>query len=121
MTEERNPSATLDQLLDAVARTSYGELLHDEQRRRHELFRMMADSQDPMLREMGEQLRDGLARPRDLLSVPGYAETLLNGCQRLGENGPDLDKVLAEIDEISHREQEEREQTRRDDEPSPRP
>ncbi|MEN3608612.1 hypothetical protein AAH979_03615 [Plantactinospora sp. ZYX-F-223] len=118
MTQERNPSTTLDQLLDAAARTSYGELLHDEQRRRHELFRMMADSRDPMLREMGEQLRDGLARPRDLLSVPGYAEALRSGCQRLGENGPDLDEVVAEIDEIGRREQEEeRERARRDDGP----
>jgi hypothetical protein len=115
MTSEQNPPAALDQLLEAVARTSFGELLHDEQRRRHELFKMMADSPDPMLREMGEQLRDGLARPGDLLSVPSYAETLMNGCRQLAESGLDLDEVMAEIDEIGRREQEER--THRDDDP----
>jgi hypothetical protein len=108
MTDDQRPSATLDDVLAAVERTSYGELLHDDQRRRHELYELMAVSDDPLVREMGQQLRDGLLRPRDLLSDPDYADGLIRGCQRLGELAVDLDDVVTQIDELGRRERDER-------------
>lgn len=99
-TTDGQPSA--DDVLDAVAQTSYGELLHDDQRRRHELYKLMADSTDPMVREMGEQLRDGLVTPLQLLSVPEYAEALMSGVQRLAEF--DMKQVVEEMDAIRGRE-----------------
>jgi hypothetical protein len=99
MSEDR---ATAEDILAKVELTSYGDLLHDDQRRRHELYKMMADSADPMLREMGEQLRDGLLTPRQLLSVPEYWETLRRGYDSL--EAVDLDAIADQIDEVYERE-----------------
>jgi hypothetical protein len=53
------------------------------------LAKMMADSSDPMPREMGQQVRDGQATFRQLLSAPDYREALQGGYQKLAEVEPD--------------------------------
>jgi hypothetical protein len=79
-------------ILSKFEQTADGWLLHDTVARRHRLARMMAEHDDPVMREMGEQLRDGHATPRRLASVPEYWETLQRGVSRLAETD------LAELD-----------------------
>jgi hypothetical protein len=76
---------------------------------------MMADHNDPLVREMGKQLRDGEVTPQQLLSVPQYWEALQRGVNQLTET--DLAEVESQVDDVLEREQEEREQDerRRDD------
>lgn len=94
----------LEQILAKLEQTSYGELVRDDERRRHELYRMMADSTEPTVREMGQQLRDGLVTPTQLLTVPEYAEVLHQGYERLGEL--DLDTIEEAVTEVHRSEQE---------------
>jgi hypothetical protein len=45
----------------------------------------LARHPDPILREIGTQLRDGHIRPRDVLSAPAYRAVLLRALDRLGQ------------------------------------
>lgn len=86
---------TVEELLAEVERTSAGELLGDEERRRHLLAMMLAEHTDPIVREIGQQWRDGVATLRQLVSVPEYWETLRRGYDTLAE--VDLDEA-ADLD-----------------------
>ena len=94
----------LEQILAKLEQTSYGELIRDDGRRRRELYRMMAESAEPTVREMGQQLRDGLVTPTQLLTVPEYADVLHRGYERLGEI--DLDTIEETVEEVHRAEQE---------------
>jgi hypothetical protein len=94
----------LEQILAKLEQTSYGELIRDDGRRRHELYRMMAGSAEPAVREMGQQLRDGLVTPTQLLTVPQYAEVLHRGYERLGEL--DIDTIEETVAEVRRAERE---------------
>jgi hypothetical protein len=86
-------------VVSAIERTEHGALLHDDERRRHELFKMMADSGDPLLSEMGSQLRNGLHRPRDLMASTDYAEILARALDNLADF--DLDRAVLETTDIA--------------------
>jgi hypothetical protein len=96
MDDGRQDRVTIEALLAKVEQSPYRALLHDDQQRRHLLATMMAKSDDPILREMGEQLRDGLVTSMQLLSVPEYWDTLSHGYDRLG--GIDLDQISEQLD-----------------------
>ncbi|HEX6681444.1 MAG TPA: hypothetical protein VF062_01520 [Candidatus Limnocylindrales bacterium] len=89
---------TIDDVFASLERTSYGHLLHNDQLRRQELYELMAECPDPILSEMGRQLRDGLLTPRQLLDAPDYVEALQRGYETLGE--VDLNEIAAEVDEF---------------------
>lgn len=105
MNDERPAGVTVESLLAKFSQTSYGELLHDDQRRRHLLATMMAGSTNPIVKEIGEQLRDGVITPRQLLSVPEYWEELQHGYQGLAE--VDLDEMDQQVDQLNEQEREE--------------
>jgi hypothetical protein len=92
---EHDP-VTIEALLAKVENSRYRALLHDDQLRRRLVFKMLAESDDPLLREMGEQLRDGLVTPSQLMSIPEYWEALSRGYEALGSI--DLDQVAEEVD-----------------------
>jgi len=48
----------------------------------HRYQRLLAHD-DPVVREIGEQLRDGEVRPRDLLRDPEYRQVIQRGLARL--------------------------------------
>jgi hypothetical protein len=110
MNDEKPARATLEDIFAKLEQTSYRELLHDHERRRHLLATLMADSTDPIMREMGEQLRDGSATPRQLLSVPDYLEVLNRGYDELAKI--DLDEVAEWVDDVERREREDAERER---------
>lgn len=73
------PAVTPEELHELAAHDQrYADLL-DPQRRRDLLFRMMADSGDPMWREIGQSLRDGSMGLRDILRVEAYREKVETG------------------------------------------
>lgn len=92
---EHDP-VTIEGLLAKVENSRYRALLHDDQLRRRLVVKMLAESDDPLLREMGEQLRDGLVTPTQLMSIPEYWEKLRPGYEALGSI--DLDRVADEVD-----------------------
>lgn len=103
MNDER-PARRLEEIFASLGQTSYGYLLHDDERRRHLLATIMAESSDRIVREMGQQLRDGQASLGQLLSVPDYAEALSGGPARLAEL--DFDQIAEQVDEVRQREHE---------------
>ena len=93
--EERGP-ATIEALLAKVENSRYRALLHDDQLRRGLVVKMLTQSDDPMLREMGEQLRDGVVTASQLMSIPEYWEALRPGYEALGSI--DFDQVVEQVD-----------------------
>jgi hypothetical protein len=106
MTDDKPSRVTFADIFAKLDQTSYRELLHDTEYRRFLLAKMMADSSDPMLREMGQQVRDGQATFRQLLSAPDYWEALQGGYQKLAE--VELDDVSDWVNEIHRQEHDER-------------
>jgi hypothetical protein len=96
MDRQEHEPVTIEALLARVEDSRYRELLHDDKMRRRLVVQMLAESDDPILREMGEQLRDGLVTPAQLMSIPEYWEALRPGYEALG--GIDLDQVAEQVD-----------------------
>ena len=73
--------------------------LEDSSRRRGTAYASMAKSSDPILREIGEQLRSGRIAPRDLLCVPEYRDALFGDCQsdRMTDLLAELKKQLSRV------------------------
>lgn len=63
--------------------------LDDADGYRQHLYRDLARNDDPLLREIGEQLYDGLIRPRDLLTEPTYRDVVERGLERLRQADPE--------------------------------
>ena len=69
----------IDDLRTAVAASPELADLANTATRRHRLYQLIAESPDPLWREIGAQLRDGQLRPTQVLSVPEYREHLQAG------------------------------------------
>lgn len=95
MTEAEHQS-DLARLMAALDRTPIGDVLRDDQRRRAAVYERMATSSDPLTREIGQQLRDGVLRPQDLLKEPEYRRFLDRGVERLREL--DLDELTRQAE-----------------------
>lgn len=52
---------------------------------RQRTYHELATSDDPLLREIGEQLHDGTIRPYQMLAIPGYEAVVVRGLDRLKE------------------------------------
>jgi hypothetical protein len=86
----------LARLIAALDRGPLGEVLRDDHRRRAAVYERMADSSDPLTREIGQQLRDGVLRPQDLLKDPEYRRFLDRGVERLHDL--DLDELTRQAE-----------------------
>lgn len=98
--------SVLQRLLESSPR--YSELADPDTRRRH-VFDALANSDDPMWREIGQQLRDGRLRPRDLLGIDAYAEKIQQG---LAANAEQFHANMAEAAAELQAEQDEGQQER---------
>jgi hypothetical protein len=56
---------------------------------RARVYQALRESDDPLLREIGEQLDRGTIVPRDLLTEPSYRRVVDNGLDRLARFDPD--------------------------------
>ena len=112
MSDQPSNLTGVSNLLAKFEQTSDGWLLHDSVSRRRRLAELMAEHNDPLVREMGKQLRDGQATPQQLLSVPQYWEALQQGVANLAETN--LDEVESQVDDVLERERDERERDERE-------
>ncbi|AEV81402.1 hypothetical protein ACWT_0390 [Actinoplanes sp. SE50] len=62
------------ELLAAFDASPYGVVLGDDLRRRRLVFEALAQSEDAMTREVGEQLFTGAIEPREVLRSSAYRE-----------------------------------------------
>lgn len=87
------PPTGPEDVIAAVDRTPYGEILRDESRRRQMVFEAMMAGPDPIGREIGQQLRSGNVTPQDLLALPDYQEYFSRA--RADAERLDLDELAA--------------------------
>lgn len=73
------PLPDLESLMALINRSDYRDAIADVQGRRQRVFQTLADSDDPMWREIGEQLRDGRMGIRDVMRVDAYWEKVQQG------------------------------------------
>jgi hypothetical protein len=79
--------AELRALLDALVSARGAEPTSPE-RFRERIYRDLAEHDEPVVREIGEQLRNGTARPHQLLAIPAYAEVFGRGLANLRRIDP---------------------------------
>jgi hypothetical protein len=93
-------------LLDRLAKTKLGADLDDDNERRRTVFRFMENGDNPVTRELGQELRAGNIDLRSVDTVPAYADVLRAGLDRL--NNLDLgamgDRLEALVEAEENRE-----------------
>jgi hypothetical protein len=77
------PTPTAESLLAKIESLPIAAELADPTRRKHLIYERLAASEDPVTREIGEQLRDGAMRVRDLWAIPEYRQVLERGIRNL--------------------------------------
>jgi hypothetical protein len=78
-----------DDIADLVARLRSGPLgkrLADRRFRREHGYEALLHNPDPIMREIGQQLRDGVIRPVDILRVPEYTEAFRRSAEHAAEH-----------------------------------
>jgi hypothetical protein len=95
-------AADLAAIMRLAPDSPYGELIASETSRRRVLYDLLANSDDPLWKEMGEQLRDGQMRPRDVFGVEEYSTHIFDS---LDERARDLPAALAKAREELEAEQ----------------
>jgi hypothetical protein len=95
-------AATIRRRMAQLAGTRTGARLSDDQLRHRQAFEGLAQHPDPVLQEIGEQLRDGTMTPSDVLRVPAYAEAFRTAAQRAELLDPR--QIAAELGELVERE-----------------
>lgn len=95
----------LESIMRMIDRSAYREEVRDVPGRRRRIFEALARSDDPVWREMGEQLRDGRMELRDVARVDAYWQKVQQG---LAEHGEEFRDAAAEA--VQHLEQAENEQ-----------
>lgn len=88
-------------IIAAMDRTPYGEILRDTTSRRRMVFEAMTNSADPLTRELGQQLHSGSIVPRDLLRRPEYREFVARGLAAAGE-GLGLNELVSAAQAVAH-------------------
>jgi hypothetical protein len=100
--EQRPAAETIREAIRALRGTPAGERLRSHTQRTQHAAEALLRSPDPIMREVGGQLRDGAMRPSDVLRIPEYRDAF----QRAAEQARDqLDpkKVAAELERLAER------------------
>lgn len=84
-----------------LAATALGAEFTDPHRRRERVYAALAEHPDPLLREIGQQLRDGLIRPMDLARDGAYEAVLRHGVEVAATFDVEGVVVAAEAAELS--------------------
>jgi hypothetical protein len=82
-----------------VDETPLGRELRDPAARRRRTGEALLRSGDPVLREIGAQVRDGRIRLVDALRQPAYAEAFRNAAQKAAEH-LDPHRIAAQLEEL---------------------
>jgi hypothetical protein len=105
-TGSHHTAADLAAIMRLTPGSAYGDLVADETSRRRTLYELLANSADPMWKEIGTQLRDGQLDARDLLRVDAYASHLMDAIEKHADNLPaaltkTCERLEAEADEAT--------------------
>ena|SRR5438046_507898 len=77
--------ARIRELVGQFEATPAGRVLRSPEVRRRRACEVLLASDDPVLREIGEQVRDGRMRLADGVRVPAYAEAFANAAKQAAE------------------------------------
>ncbi|GGN85983.1 hypothetical protein GCM10010112_67020 [Actinoplanes lobatus] len=86
----------LRDMLQKVADAGYRDILLDERAGNRFLFETLAGTSDPVLREMGEQLRDGAIDLKQVAASSFFRDALQQGLERLEDF--DEERFAADVD-----------------------
>jgi hypothetical protein len=89
-------TANLATIMRLAPDSAYGDLVTHETRRRHKLYELLADSDDPMWKEIGTQLRDGQMQLHEIFRIEAYASHLTD---TVDKHARDFPEMLAETRE----------------------
>ncbi len=95
--------AEVDDPLGRLAATRLGAVLSEPAQRREMLYAALTEHPDPVLRELGQQLRDGRIRPGELGSVDAYRSVLQRGLDAM--TSFDIERVAAAAEAAEDRHQ----------------
>jgi len=96
-------AATQQRIRDLVRQldgTPLGRELRDPAARRRRAGEALLRSDDPVLRGIGEQVRDGRIRLVDALREPAYAEAFRKAAQQAAER-LDPQRIAAQLEEFA--------------------
>ncbi|WP_100443975.1 hypothetical protein [Glycomyces xiaoerkulensis] len=113
-----------ERVLRGLEGTPLGERLSTPRQRQEELYDLMAAHEDPLWREMGEQLKSGAMTLSDALATPAYRDHLTESLELAKErqtelyeaverSGGDPDVLAAELEPESETQEEEAAETGR--------
>jgi hypothetical protein len=103
--EREPPLPDLESMMRLIERSAYRDQIADVRGRRQRVFEALAASEDPMWREIGEQLRDGRMELRDVTRVGAYWEKVQQG---LAEHREDFRRAVLDAKEQLEQEEAER-------------
>jgi hypothetical protein len=81
-------TADLAEVMRLAADSPYGAVIASESSRRRMLYDLLANSEDPMWKEIGEQLRDGRMQPQDVFEVDEYSTHLFDSLDKHARDFP---------------------------------
>lgn len=119
MAEDQPPEQpSIEELLTKIDQSPIGDIVRDEQSMERMIFDLMTRSEDPVVREMGTELREGNITLRGLGDIPSYRTAMEAGLNRVGEL--DLASMSDQLDElIAERQDSETGQDAREDDEEP--
>jgi hypothetical protein len=81
-------TADLAAIIRLAPGSPYDAVVASETSRRHHLYDLLANADDPLWAEIGTQLRDGQMRLRDVWGVDAYCTHLIDGIDKHGGDFP---------------------------------
>lgn len=87
------------EVLAKIGQSPIGAMLRDEQAMERMVFDLMTRSEDPVVREMGTELREGNVTLRGLGDIPAYRSVMESGLERVGDL--DLASMSEQLDELT--------------------
>jgi hypothetical protein len=81
-------AANLAAIMRLAPDSEHGDLVAHETFRRRKLYELLANSDDPMWKEIGTQLRDGQMQVRDVFGVEAYGAHLVDAIDQHGREFP---------------------------------
>lgn len=89
---------SIEELLAKIDQSPIGDIVRDEPAMQRMILDLMTRNEDPVLREMGAELREGKIGLRDLGDLPAYRPAMAAGLERVGEL--DLASMSEQLDEL---------------------
>jgi hypothetical protein len=105
--DSQPPEVRIRELIADIRDSPMGQRLSDVSFRRQHAYEALTRNADPVLREIGEQLRDGRMRPADILRVPAYREAFQQAAEQAAER-LDPAEIAEQLETLAARARDER-------------